>query len=70
MNRQTLETLGAVGMNLPPKRPHALGRYGLAMAFAIVALLIRSALPVPEGTAIYQLPIVAVVLSGWYGGRC
>ena len=56
-------------MNLPPKRRHALGRYGLAMAFAIVALLIRSALPVPEGTAIYQLPIVAVVLSGWYGGR-
>ena len=69
MNRQTVETLGAVGMNLPPKRRHALGRYGLAMAFAIVALLIRSALPVPEGTAIYQLPIVAVVLSGWYGGR-
>jgi K+-sensing histidine kinase KdpD len=30
---------------------------------------IRAALPVPEGTTIYQLPIVAVVLSAWFGGR-
>ena len=27
------------------------------------------ALPVPEGTTIYQLPLAAVVLSAWYGGR-
>ena len=38
-------------------------------ALASLALLIRAALPVPEGTAIYQLPIVAVLLSGWFGGR-
>ena len=25
--------------------------------------------PVPEGTAVYQLPIAAVVLSAWFGGR-
>ena len=26
-------------------------------------------LPVPTGTTIYQLPLAAVVLSGWFGGR-
>ena len=46
-----------------------LKRYGVALALASLALLIRGALPVPEGTTIYQLPIVAVVLSAWYGGR-
>jgi PAS domain S-box-containing protein len=46
-----------------------LKRYGLALALASLALVIRAALPIPEGTAIYQLPIVAVVLSGWFGGR-
>jgi PAS domain-containing protein len=46
-----------------------LKRYGLASVLASLALLIRGALPVPEGTTIYQLPIVAVVLSGWFGGR-
>ena len=46
-----------------------LKRYGLALALASLALLIRDALPVPEGTAVYQLPIAAVVLSAWYGGR-
>ena len=68
MIRQALETLGAVAMNLP-KRRDALRRYGLAVALASAALLIRGALPVPEGTTIYQLPIAAVVLSAWYGGR-
>ena len=46
-----------------------LKRYGLALALSGLALGIRAALPVPVGTTIYQLPIVAVVLSGWLGGR-
>jgi PAS domain S-box-containing protein len=44
-------------------------RYGLALAFASTALLLRRALPVKEGTTVYQLPLAAVVLSGWFGGR-
>ena len=46
-----------------------LKRYGLALACAVLALLIRGALPVPEGTTVYQLPLAAVVLSAWLGGR-
>ena len=44
-------------------------RYGLALACAVLALLVRRALPVPEGTTVYQLPLTAVVLSAWLGGR-
>ena len=44
-------------------------RYGLASACAALALLIRGSLPVPEGTTVYQLPLAAVVLSAWLGGR-
>ena len=39
------------------------------MALAGLALLIGGVLPHEEGTAIYPLPIAAVVLSAWYGGR-
>ncbi|HEX6572724.1 MAG TPA: PAS domain S-box protein [Steroidobacteraceae bacterium] len=39
------------------------------MALTGLALLIRALLPVPVGTTIYQLPLAAVVLSGWLGGR-
>jgi PAS domain S-box-containing protein len=56
-------------MNLPSKWPDLLRRYGLALAWSILALLVRAALPVPEGTAIFQLPLTAVVLSAWLGGR-
>ena len=55
--------------NLPRKKRDVLKRYGLALAFAALALLIRGVLPVPTGTTIYQLPLAAVVLSGWIGGR-
>ena len=44
-------------------------RYGLAVAWSSLALLIRGVLPVPEGTTIYQLPLAAVILSAWLGGR-
>ena len=47
----------------------ALKRYGLALGLGVFALLVRGLLPVPVGTAIYQLPLAAVVLSGWFGGR-
>ena len=55
--------------NLARKSRELLQRYGLALALSGLALGIRGALPVPVGTTIYQLPIVAVVLSGWLGGR-
>src|SRR5688572_9201658 len=58
-----------LAMNLPARMPDVLKRYGLALALAGLALLIRGALPVPIGTTIYQLPLAAVVLSGWFGGR-
>jgi K+-sensing histidine kinase KdpD len=48
---------------------NVLKRYGLALASASLALLLRSQLPLREGTGVYQLPIAAVVLSAWYGGR-
>ena len=41
----------------------------LALALAGLALFVRGVLPFPEGTTIYQLPLAAVVLSAWYGGR-
>ena len=62
-------TGAGLAMHLPARMRDVLKRYGLAVALASLALLIRNALPVPEGTSIYQLPIAAVVLSAWYGGR-
>ena len=56
-------------MNLSGRQRDLLKRYGLAMALAALALGIRGALPVPTGTTIYQLPLAAVVLAGWFGGR-
>jgi PAS domain S-box-containing protein len=56
-------------MKLPLEVRDLLKRYGLAMALAGLALLIRGVLPIPEGSGIYQLPLAAVVLSAWYGGR-
>jgi PAS domain S-box-containing protein len=58
-----------VATNLSPRVRDLLKRYGVAVALASVALLLRRHLPLPEGTAIYQLPLAAVVLSAWYGGR-
>jgi PAS domain S-box-containing protein len=46
-----------------------LKRYGVAVALPGLALILRSVLPFPEGAGIYQLPLAAVVLSAWYGGR-
>ncbi len=47
----------------------ALKRYGIAVALAGLALTLRGVLPHPEGVGTYQLPLAAVVLSAWYGGR-
>src|SRR5262245_51209842 len=44
-------------------------RYGVAAALAGLAVALRAVLPFPEGAGIYQLPLAAVVLSAWYGGR-
>jgi len=51
------------------QRRDVLKRYGVALGSAALAVAIRAALPVPEGTTIYQLPLAAVVVSAWYGGR-
>ena len=50
---------------LPRNLRDLLKRYGFALGLACLALLLRGVLPFPEGTAIYQLPIAAVVLSAW-----
>ena len=55
--------------HLSARMRDVLKRYGLALALAGLALLIRDELPVPEGTSIYQLPLAAVVMSAWFGGR-
>jgi PAS domain S-box-containing protein len=68
MNRQALEAIG-VGVKLTRRTRDLVGRYGVAVALAGLALALRGVLPFREGTAIYQLPIAAVVLSAWYGGR-
>ena len=62
-------TGAGVAKNLPPEHRDLLKRYGFALALASLALFLRGQLPLPEGTAIYQLPLAAVVLSAWYGGR-
>jgi PAS domain S-box-containing protein len=58
-----------LAMNLPGKMPDVLKRYGIALVLAGLALFLRGVLPILHGTAIYQLPIAAVLLSAWYGGR-
>jgi PAS domain S-box-containing protein len=60
---------GGLSLNLPQEGRDLFKRYGLALVLAGAALLVRRWLPVREGTTIYQLPLVAVVLAGWYGGR-
>ena len=62
-------TGAGLAMNPPGKMPDVLKRYSLALVLAGLALLLRGTLPLLHGTAIYQLPIAAVVLSAWYGGR-
>ena len=68
MERRRLEQ-EPEAVNLPGRMPDVLKRYSLALVLAGLALLLRGALPLLQGTAIYQLPIAAVVLSAWYGGR-
>jgi PAS domain S-box-containing protein len=52
-----------------PRLPRSIECYGVALLLAGLALLFRRVLAFPEGIGIYQLPIAAVVLSAWYGGR-
>jgi PAS domain S-box-containing protein len=44
-------------------------RYVVALSLACLALLLRGLIPIRPGMAIYQLPLAAVVVSAWYGGR-
>jgi len=50
-------------------RRHPLARYGIALALASLAVLVRMLLPLPPGVAMYGLAVGAVVVSAWYGGR-
>jgi PAS domain S-box-containing protein len=54
---------------LRTRRDRLLVRYGLALALACLGLLLQRLLPIRPGMAMYQLPIAAVVVSAWYGGR-
>ena len=54
---------------LSPRVRDVLKRYGVALALASLALFLRTQLPLREGTGIYQIPLAAVVVSAWYGGR-
>ena len=67
--RETSPANKVVPMHLSSRSRDLLLRYGLAAVLASLALFIRGRLPFPEGASIYQLPIVAVVLSAWLGGR-
>jgi PAS domain S-box-containing protein len=60
---------GRLAMKLPAKTRDLLQRYGLALALSSLVLFLRGQLPLREGTGVYQLPLAAVVLSAWYGGR-
>jgi PAS domain S-box-containing protein len=60
---------GLTMKDLLRRRRDLLRRYGLAVACAGLALLLRGALPFREGLSIYQFPVAAVVVSAWYGGR-
>src|SRR5215471_11971406 len=70
LHRETpIPPSASASVSVSPKTRDLLKRYGLALALASVALYVRDILPFPEGTSIYQLPLTAIVLSGWYGGR-
>ena len=62
-------TGAALAMNQPAEMRDVLQRYGLALALAGLAIFVRWMLPVPAGASVYQLPVAAVLLSAWYGGR-
>ena len=51
------------------EKSDSLKRYGLAVLLGGLSLLIRGVLPVMEGTTVYQLPLAAVIVSAWLGGR-
>ena len=69
-DREHSSWIGAsLAMKLPAKTRDLLKRYGLALALSSLVLFLRGHLPLREGTGVYQLPLAAVVLSAWYGGR-
>jgi PAS domain S-box-containing protein len=43
--------------------------YVLAIALAAVALLLRKLLPIEPGVGLYPLPLSAIIVSAWRGGR-
>jgi C4-dicarboxylate-specific signal transduction histidine kinase len=45
------------------------GDYLLAAALAVAALLLRALLPIAPGVGLYPLPLSAIIVSAWRGGR-
>ncbi len=43
--------------------------YLLAAALAVAALLVRALLPIAPGVGLYPLPLSAIIVSAWRGGR-
>jgi PAS domain S-box-containing protein len=43
--------------------------YALAAALATAALLLRKLLPIEPGVGLYPLPLSAIIVSAWRGGR-
>lgn len=43
--------------------------YALACAVATIALLLRKLLPIEPGVGLYPLPLSAIIISAWRGGR-
>lgn len=51
------------------KRRRRLLDYLAAVAIVSVALLLRKLLPIEPGVGLYPLPLTAVIISAWLGGR-
>ena len=55
--------------NSPPETRERILRYGVAVALAVLALVIRGVLPIDEGRVPYVVAFSAIIASAWFGGR-
>jgi len=57
-----------MGNSAPDLRERVI-RYGVAVALAMLALVIRGLLPIEEGRVPYLVALSAIIASAWFGGR-